>query len=146
MRITLIVAAGTVVLLSGITLSGDQPQPEPTRQQLLENLRANLRESIQRKAALSAGPPDHQTAIERFSDLSRQYAETLSEEELQQEIAALEAKLVEAQARRDMERIRTDLEKLIQKYPGTGAARAAEEMLKQRVPTRLDQRDEEVFR
>ena len=67
---------------------------------------------------------------DRYLDLARQYAEVLSPEELEKEATALEAKLKEAKAARELQRVRAELEAILKDHAGTEAAKAAGEMLK----------------
>ena len=73
----------------------------------------------------------------RYLELARQYALILASDELEKEAAVLEAKLNEARAARKLhdiqeqfEGIQEQLERVVNEHAGTGAAKAAEEMLK----------------
>lgn len=66
-----------------------------------------------------------------FAELAQKYAEILPADELEQEIAALERKLTEARAARQLRGIRIELERVVQEFPDTQAAKAATRMLQQ---------------
>lgn len=76
--------------------------------------------------AASDGPRERAA---HFLEVAKQYAETLEADELEQEIAALERKLTEARAARQLRGIRTELERVVQEFPDTQAAKAATRML-----------------
>ena len=78
--------------------------------------------------AASDGPRERAA---HFVEVAKQYAETLEADELDQEIAALERKLTEARAARQLRGIRTELEKVVREFPNTEAAKAATRMLQQ---------------
>ena len=72
------------------------------------------------------------TTLSKWQNVTAQFAESASVEELQHELAVLEAKLAQIRARQVLDGISSQLEELVQKYPQTEAATAAGEMLKRK--------------
>lgn len=81
---------------------------------------------VGRRAGGGRGGPAGRAA--HFVEVAQQYAEILEADELEQEIAALERKLTGARAALQLHGIRTELERVVQEFPDTQAAKAATQM------------------
>ena len=113
---SLMVAAAAGVLLTQTAFS-EGPQTGGVRIGL-----ASAAEPV----AAAEGPRERAA---HFVEVAQRYAEILAADELEQEIAALERKLTEARAARQLRGIRTELERVVQEFPDTEAAKAATRML-----------------
>jgi hypothetical protein len=66
---------------------------------------------------------------ERYLDLARKHGDILTDEALYAWIAQIEKRVNEDQANHELNKVRESLKEIAKKYPNTGAAREARQML-----------------